>query len=215
MMPFSRAGLAVSLLTLSTAIACSQPETDTSSAPSASPPSTAAQPATETENVCPSDIEEFNDAAYGYSVQVPSSWTRLASTDSEPNERLSLATPLKSTVIVSIKQLERTVTKQSKFESIAEEEVDPIINAYRKTYQLTTIFGEDKQDRSDDASMRFWQGTSAMRGGIVPVALISQHAIKYGSATMINIVYVHGGEGAEEEIKTLDSFMNTLSFTNP
>jgi hypothetical protein len=212
--PFARRTIAISLLVLLTTIGCSREEPDTSPAPAVDPPSTLSQP-TKDEGVQSSDTEEFTDTAYGYSVHVPRSWERLAITDSQPDQRVAFVTPLKSSVIVSIKRLERPVTKQSKFESIAEEQVDPIIDAYRQAYDLTTIFGEDKQDRSDDVSMRFWQGTSASRRGDGPIALISLHAIKYGSTTMINIVYTHGGGGGEMEIDTLDSFMNTLAFTNP
>jgi hypothetical protein len=209
--------MVTSLLIFATSLGCSQRPTDTpSDQASSAKPSAIAESATAKTEPPGSDTQEFTDAAYGYSVHVPKEWKRLTSAAADdPAQRVAFVTPLKSSVIVSIHRLPQAVTQQSTFESIAEEQVDPIVSQYRQAYALTTIVGEDKQDRSDGSSMRFWQGTSALHEGVGPTALISLHAVKYGSPTMINILYVHSGEGAENEMRTLDSFMNTLSFTNP
>jgi len=204
-------------------IGCSGERSETSPAPATSPPPVtspgppqpSAPAASQARNVSPTGDQEFTDAAYGYSVRIPGSWKRLAKTATEdPMQRLGFVTAQKSTVIVSIHRLRQAVTRQSTFESIAEEQVDPVVSSYRQAYGLTTILGEDKQDRSDDQSMRFWQGTSALHQGVAPGVLISLHAIKYGSNTMVNIVYVNGG-GAPDEIREIDSVMNSLSFTSP
>jgi hypothetical protein len=158
--------------------------------------------------------KEFTDPVYGYSVRLPAAWKPYPRTSSEgePPQRLSLSTPRKNTLIVSVYRLPRSVVNHSEFEQIAQSYVDPVVTAYLKSFEITRVLGEKKEDHSDRQNMRFWQGTSALHASIAPAKLLSLHTIRYGSDLMVNIVYVSGNDSIEE-VRSVDAVMNSLSFT--
>ena len=97
-------------------------------------------------------------------------------------------------MIISVYRLPQSVTNHSEFERIAQDYVDPLVAAYLKSFEITQILGEKKEDQSDRQHMRFWQGTSALHAPIAPAMILSSHTIRYGSNLMINIVYVSGND---------------------
>jgi len=157
--------------------------------------------------------KEFTDPVYGYSVRLPADWKPYPRTSSkgEPAVRLSLATPRKNTLLISVCRLPRSVRNHSEFEEIAKSYVDPVVAAYLKSFEITKILGDKKEDQSDRQSMRFWQGTSALHASIAPAMLISSHTVRYGSNLMVNVVYVSGDDSIDE-IKAVDAVMSSLSF---
>ncbi len=165
------------------------------------------------QSVGQADTKGFTDPIYGYSLRLPAAWKPYPRTSSkaEAPVRLSLSTPEKNTLIVSVYRLPRSVNGHSEFERIARDYVQPIVDAYLKSFDITKILGEKKDDQSDRRSMRFWQGTSALHASIAPAVLISSHTIPYGSDLMVNIVYVSGND-SNEEVKALDAIMSSLSF---
>ena len=160
------------------------------------------------------DTKDFTDPVYGYSVRPPADWKPYPRTSSkgEPLLRLSLSTPRKNTLILSIERLPRSVVNHSEFEQIAQSYVDPVVTAYLKSFEITRILSEKKEDQSDRQSMRFWQGTSALHASLAPAVVLSSHAIRYGSNLMVNIVYV-SGDDSTEEARSVDAVMSSLSFT--
>jgi hypothetical protein len=156
--------------------------------------------------------KEFRDPVYGYSLRLPSDWKPYprSSSKGEPTLRLSLSTPRKNTLIVSVYRLPRSVSNNSEFERIAQNYVDPVVATYLKSFEITRILGEKKEDHSDQQSMRFWQGTSGLHASIAPAMVISSHAIRYGSNLMVNIVYVSGNDSIDE-VRSVDTLMNSLS----
>jgi len=103
------------------------------------------------------------------------------------------------------------VANHSEFERIAQSYVDPVVAAYLKSFEITKILGEQKEDQSDRQSMKFWQGTSALHASVSPAVVLSSHTIRYGSNLMVNIVYVSGNDSTAE-VKSVDALMNSLSF---
>ena len=179
---------------------------------SLSPSASLAEPhAPHFQRVQTTDTREFNDPIYGYSVRFPASWKPLSrDSKSEPPSRLALYTPDKGILIISVHRLRRAVTVSAKFEQIGHDYVDPVVKVYLESLNITMILGSQKRDHSDDRSMRFWQGTSA-----VNAVLVSLHAIQYGSDFMVNIVYASGNKpNLKDEIRALDALMNSLSFTH-
>src|SRR5437868_6825119 len=61
------------------------------------------------------DTNEFTDPIYGYSLNLPTTWKPYprTSSEAEPPKRLSLSTPNKNTVIVSVYRLPRAITRHS------------------------------------------------------------------------------------------------------
>src|SRR5215472_3293223 len=108
-------------------------------------------------------------------------------------------------------RLPRSVANHSEFERIAQSYVDPVVAAYLKSFEITKILGEQKEDQSDRQSMKFWQGTSALHASVSPAVVLSSHTIRYGSNLMVNIVYVSGNDSTAE-VKSVDALMNSLSF---
>lgn len=153
----------------------------------------------------------FRDPVYGYSVSLPAGWKPYPRTASpgEPPNRLTLITPGKGILIVSVKRLPQPVTRHSEFEGIGQTHVNRVLDAYLKALNVTSL-GDQKDDKSDATSMRFWQGTSGLRASS-PAMVLSLHAIPYGSAFMVNIVYVGSGN-SKEEIRAVDALMSSLSF---
>jgi hypothetical protein len=159
-----------------------------------------------------STTRPFADARYGYSLRLPADWKPYERTFTmESIQRLILSTPNKNTLIVSVYHLPRVVTKSSEFEQIGNGHVDAVVNAYLKAFDITTTLGEQKENKSDAESMRFWQGTSALLASAAPALVLSLHAIKYGSDVMVNVVYV-SGQVSEQEVKAVDALMDSLSF---
>src|SRR5262245_21447804 len=189
---------------------CSSPPTEPSS-PSPSPlgGSVSETPPQPSISSAP-DTRMFTDPVYSYSVRVPSDWRiNPEEIDKKRNQRLSLVTPQKNIFLVSIDRLPEAVTSQSEFETIGQSYLDPIIERYVKAVSL--LEGpRNTEDKSDQNSMRFWQGTSTLQA-----ALISLHAVPFGSDVMVNLVYVcYSPQGQEtlDEVKALDNVMASLSF---
>jgi hypothetical protein len=153
----------------------------------------------------------FTDAQYGYSLRVPPSWKPYAGRQpAQTTARLSLGTPTNSSLLISVSRLPRRITRGTDLAVVGETYVDPIVNAYFKVFDLMSI-ADQKADWSDAGSMRLWQGTSATHSGIPGTVLLSLHAIRYGSDTMINIVYVSGANSALE-VRQVDIAMKSLAF---
>ena len=81
--------------------------------------------------------KEFTDSVYGYSLRLPSDWKPYPrrSSKGEPPLRLSLSTPSKNMLIVSVKRLPGPVANHSAFERIARTYVDPVVAAYLKAFK--------------------------------------------------------------------------------
>lgn len=158
-------------------------------------------------------VPPFTDAQYGYSLRVPPSWKPYsAQHPPQTNGRLSVATPSKSSLFVSVSKLPRRITKGTDLAVVGETYVDPVVKAYFKLFDLVSI-ADQKDDWSDAGSMRLWQGTSATHSGIPGTMLLSLHAIRYGSDTMINVVYVSGSDSAAE-VRQVDAAMKSLAFVS-
>lgn len=155
----------------------------------------------------------FTDPVHGYSVQVPASWkpSLRRSMTGEPSKRISLLTPQKNILIVSVSRLTSPVRSRSQFEVVGRKYVDPVVRTYLKAFNMTAL-GDQKEDKSDDRTMRLWQGTSGIHTSGAPAMLISQHAIRYRTDVMVNIVYFAGGMGSREEVAAVDRIMNSLLF---
>ena len=155
----------------------------------------------------------FTDAQYGYSLRVPPGWKPF--TGQQPPQttaRLSVVTPTKSSLLVSVSKLPRRITRATDLALVGNTYVDPVIKAYFKLFDLVSI-ADQKDDWSDPGSMRLWQGTSATHSGLPGAVLLSLHAIRYGSDTMINIVYVSGANSVEE-VRQVDAAMKSLAFVS-
>ena len=157
--------------------------------------------------------KEFTDPVYGYSLLLPAEWKPYprGSSKGEPPVRLCLSTARKNTLIVSVSRLPRSVTNHSEFDRIAQSYVEPVVAAYLKSFAITKILAEEKEDQSDRKSMRFWQGTSGLHASVAPAILLSSHSIRYGSNLVVNIIYVSGNDSVEE-VKSVDALMKSLSF---
>jgi hypothetical protein len=158
------------------------------------------------------NTQEFTDPTYGYSIRIPASWKSYRrDAPGEPQQRLSLVTPNRNVLIVSVYRLPRPVKGQVDFEYVGSSHVDAIVKTYRSSHGLTEVVGEKKDNQSDSRSLRFWQGTSAFHESMAPAMLISLHTVSFGSDVMVNIVYVSGNDSTEE-VKAVDALMNSLSF---
>jgi hypothetical protein len=156
--------------------------------------------------------KKFTDTTYGYSVRLPIAWMAGAGTsEAESSERLSMSTPNNNRFIISVYRLPQAVASQSEFEPIGQQHVDPVVSAYVDAFSIVTIMGEKKENKSDQVSMRFWQGTSGIDVYSRPAALLSLHAIRYGSDLMVNIVYLSYNTSLEE-VREVDALMDSLSF---
>jgi hypothetical protein len=162
-----------------------------------------------------SSTKDFADPVYAYSIRLPVSWKPYSrASRGEPPQRLSLSTPNNNTFIVSVYRLPQTVTSLSEFETIGRDYVDPIVTAYRTSFDVTTFWGDKKENQSVPESMRFWQGTSGIDVYARPTMILSLHAIRYGSDLMVNVVYISGNDSTEE-VAAVDAAMNSLSFASP
>jgi len=160
-----------------------------------------------------SPVPPFTDAQYGYSLRVPPTWKPYtAQHPPQTTGRLSLATPTKSSLLVSVSRLPRRITRTSDLAVVGASYVDPVVKAYFKLFDLVSL-ADQKDDWSDAGSMRLWQGTSATHSGLPGAVLLSLHAIRYGSDTMINIVYVSGANSADEA-RQVDAAMKSLTFVS-
>jgi hypothetical protein len=161
-----------------------------------------------------SQTKEFTDPAFAYSIRFRAAWQSHSRTSAEePLQRLSLSTPNSNIFIVSAYRLPQTVTSHSEFETIGRDYVDAIVNAYRKSFDLTSFMFDKKEDQSDRVSMRLWQGSSCIDVYSRPAMLLSLHAIRYGSDLMVNVVYVSGHDSLEE-VRDVDAAMKSLSFAS-
>jgi hypothetical protein len=170
-----------------------------------------AQPATEL----------FMDAANGYSIRYPATWKREPTASAPgPGVALFLSTPYRNRMVVSIYPLTTRVTRYSSalYEKIGHDHVDTVVSIYRRLLTLTTIMRVQTENKSDDRSMIFWQGTSARDDRLNDWALVSEHVIPYGSNVMINVIFIgsekiSGISLAEDFGAATDWVMNSLSFT--
>ena len=156
-------------------------------------------------------VPPFTDAQYGYSLRVPPSWKPF--TVQQPPQttgRLSVVTPTKSSLLVSVSKLPRRITRTTDLALVGNTYVDPVVKSYFKLFDLVSI-SDQKDDWSDAGSMRLWQGTSATHAGLPGAVLLSLHAIRYGSDTMINVVYVSGANSVDE-VRQVDAAMKSLTF---
>jgi hypothetical protein len=83
---------------------------------------------------------------------------------------------------------------------------------YRTLLKFNKILREQPEDHSNDQSMIFWQGTSALDEKMKYWALVSTHVIRYGSNFMINMIFF-GSNEVEKDGKSMDAVMDSLSFT--
>jgi hypothetical protein len=160
----------------------------------------------------PSDgLVPFTDTQYGYSIRIPRGWKpHTAPHPPQTVARLGLVTPLQSSLLVSVSRLPRTITHTTDLATVGETFVEPVVNAYFKIFDLKSV-ADSKADWSNADSMRLWQGTSATHSGIPGAVLLSMHAIRYESNTMINVVYVSGANSSAEA-KQVDNTMKSLAF---
>jgi hypothetical protein len=159
--------------------------------------------------------ELFTDNANGYSIRYPVTWKREPTGSAPgPGVTLFLSTPDSNHMLVSIYPLPTRVARYSSalFDKIGHDHVDMVLSGYRQFLKLNQILREQPKDRSDDQSMIFWQGTSAIDTSMHPWALVSEHVIRYGSKTMINVIYL-GSKDVEKEGANVDRVMDSLSFT--
>jgi hypothetical protein len=177
---------------------------------SAQPSAQSAQPATEL----------FTDTDYGYSIRYPVTWKRESTAAAPgPGVTLFLSTPYGSRMVVSIYPLPTHVTRYSSalFEKIGNDDVDTVVSIYRRLLRFDKILRVEVEDKSDDRSMIFWQGTSAFDDRLNDWALVSEHVIPYGSNVMINMIFISSekvsGVNIVKDGADLDQVMKSLSFT--
>ena len=162
-----------------------------------------------------SGTDPFTDDANGYSIRYPATWKREPIESAPgPGVRLFLSTPNHNHMLVSIYPLPTRVARYSSalFDKIGHDHVDTVLSGYRQFLKLNQILREQPGDHSDDQSMIFWQGTSAIDTGMHAWALVSEHVIRYGSNMMINVIYL-GSKDVEQEGANVDRVMSSLSFT--
>ena len=155
--------------------------------------------------------QRFVDPIYHYSLEFPRTWkTEPPDAAAERTRRVSLLTPHLDRVEVFVSVLPITVKRGASLQTIGEQYVNPVIERYRKGFRLLSGLS-DTADHSDGASMRLWQGTSTLHESGAPAMLLSLHAIKYGSSTMVNVVYVSVHQ-SQEEVREVDRVMDSLAF---
>jgi len=165
--------------------------------------------------------ELFTDAANGYSIRYPATWTREPTASAPgPGVTLFLSTPYRNRMVVSIYPLPTHVTRYTPalYEQIGKDHVDTVVSVYRRLLRLTKILRLQTKDLSNDRSMIFWQGTSAIDDRLNDWALVSEHVIPYGSNVMINVIFIgsekiSGINLAKDFGPATDWVMNSLSFT--
>jgi hypothetical protein len=177
---------------------------------SAQPRAQGARPATEL----------FTDAANGYSIRYPVTWKREPTASAPgPGVTLFLSTSYRNQMVVSIFPLPTRVMRYSSalYEKIGHDHVDTVVSIYRRLLRLTKILRVQTEDKSDDRSMIFWQGTSAFDDRLNDWALVSEHVIPYDSDVMINMIFMGSemlsGDNVEKDGADVDWVMNSLSFT--
>lgn len=158
------------------------------------------------------DTQIFNDEKYGYSVRYPTTWkAQRGNTDAV---RLMLNTPTGNLFFVGIQHLEQPVTRYTTttWEQIFSKGANLAIDKYFNSLNIKQIIRQEKYDKSDDKSMKVWQGTSAFSEAAKLWAIVSLHAVPYGSNIMVNIAYF-GEKDVEKDGKQLDAFMDSLVFS--
>jgi len=156
------------------------------------------------------DGQAFSDPTYAYSLRLPRDWEPVANLAQGKVIRLSVVTPARNRFIATIDSLDRRVTRASRFETIAETYVDPIVMRFLRVFKL--MDGPRKvDDHSKPDSMRFWQGTSAFGEETGPAMLLSLHAVRFGSNVMVNLVYM-STHSSKEEVQAVDRIMDSLTF---
>jgi len=157
--------------------------------------------------------ESFTDAALGYSIRYPATWKR-ESTESAPGPgvRLFLATPQRNYMVVSVYPMPTRVKRYSSasFERIGNDDVNKVLEVYKRLLKFEQILREQHEDRSNDQSMVFWQGTSALNPVGNGWALVSQHVVRYDSDVMINMIFI-GGKNVEKDGADMDRVMSSFS----
>lgn len=157
----------------------------------------------------------FTDEANGYSIRYPITWKRepIASAPG-PAVRLFLSTPGRNYMVVSLYPLPTRVMRYSSalFEKVGHDHVDTVVSIYRNLLKFKQSLREQPEDHSDDRSMIFWQGISALDDRQKPWALVSEHVIRYGSDMMINMIFI-GSNDVTRDGADMDRVMNSLSFS--
>lgn len=158
----------------------------------------------------------FTDAKYGYSIRYPATWKREPTASAPgPAATLFLSTPRRNQFVVSVYPLPGRVERYSsaKFDQIGHDHVDRVLAAYRGLLKISKVLREQAEDHSNDQAMIFWQGTSALDEKMKDWAIVSTHAIRYGSDFMVNLVFF--GSDSNDVVKDgsdMDAVMNSLSF---
>jgi hypothetical protein len=155
----------------------------------------------------------FTDRANGYSVRYPATWKAQPAADRSSPLVLTLVSPLNARLFVSVYPLPSRVVRYSStlLERIGHDHVDTVVSYYKTQLKVKTVLREQPEDHSDERAMIFWQGTSAIDGSGNDWAIVSTHAIRYGTATMVNLVYVGNAKTAEDGA-AMDAVMGSLSF---
>jgi hypothetical protein len=107
--------------------------------------------------------------------------------------------------------LPKAVRGRSEFETIGANQVDGIVEHFLDSFGIAPVLAEQKEDRSDAASLRFWQGTSAMRASVGPTAVLSLHAVRFGSNVLVSIFYVTS-DNSVPDVRAVDAVMASLDF---
>jgi hypothetical protein len=173
-------------------IACGEPAPERSATPvpSASPASAPPPEAPPPSAATPTpDGQAFSDATYGYSLRLPGDWEPVTNLAAGKVIRLSVVTPAHNRFIATIDALDQPVTRASKFETVGETYVDPIVMRLLRVFKLPDG-ARQTDDHSKPDSMRFWQGTSTIGETTGPAMLLSLHAIRFDSDVMVNLVYM-------------------------
>lgn len=157
----------------------------------------------------PADMIAFTDPTYGYSVRVPRDWKPMPRSGDESAPRLTLTSPSKAVLFISVNRLAKAVRGRSEFEAIGESVVDPLVAHMLKTFRATDGGVRKKKDISDAQSLRFWEGTSTLS-----LVMLSLHAVRIGTDSLVNIVYVSRGAPPGEG-RIVDAVLASLRFTPP
>ena len=154
---------------------------------------------------------------YGYSIRYPGTWKReLVASAPGPAATLFLSTPRRNQFVISIYPLPARVERYSsaRFDQIGHDHVDKVLSTYKGLLKIRQILRQQPEDHSNDQAMIFWQGTSALDEKLKDWAIVSTHAIRYGSDFMINLVFF--GSDANDVVKDgsdVDAVMSSLSFS--
>ena len=158
------------------------------------------------------DTQIFTDEKYGYSVRYPSTWK--AQHGDIDAVRFMLNTPNGNLLSVGIQHLERPVTRYTTaiWEQIFLKGANRAIDKYFNLFQLKQILRQEKENRSDDKSMKFWHAMSALSEPVKLWAIVSLHAVPYGSNVMVDIAFF-GEQNVEKDGEQVTAIMNSLTFS--